>query len=92
MNRNVSKEAYEAAYKELLKAMAQDLSGEILFDADKYYNMSKIVYSKDGAPEDLIISVKKEVDGKIVTRELSVKSMSKEALRDALAENTRLSQ
>lgn len=88
---NIDKEAFECLHKEMLKVFAIDLSGRELFDAKKYGEMSRIQFSENGVPEDIIVTVKQSVHAEIVNVDMSIKNSTKEELVEAFAEHNRLS-
>ena len=88
---NIDKEAFDFLHKEMLKAMSKDLADNTLFDAEKYGEITKVKYSEDGIPEDIIVTVKKIIEGRIVDVEMSVKNSTKDELKLAFVENSRLS-
>lgn len=87
----IDTEAFHFLHKEMLKLISKDLGGKVLFDGEKYGNISRVQFSEDGIPEDIIITVKKVIDGKIVNREISVKYSTKDELKRAFIENNKLS-
>lgn len=88
---NVDKETFEFLHKEILKAFSIDLAGNKLFDAEKFGEISRVEFSKDGIPKDFILTLKKEIKGKIVNINMSVKNSTKEELERALKEHFELS-
>lgn len=88
---NIDKDAFQFLHKEMLKTFAVNLAGDTLFDAEKYGEISRVSFSKNGMPEDIILTLKKEIKGRIANIEMSVKNSTKEEITAALIEHNKLS-
>lgn len=88
---NMDEAVFQFLHKEMIKAFSVDLAGNKLFDAEKVGEMSRVKFSKNGIPEDIIVTVKKEVKGRIVNVDMSVKNSTQEELKRAFIEHSQLS-
>lgn len=68
-----SKEDYEAVKKAVLEAVSKDLNGNRIFNPDKYNKMCNIKYSNKGEPIDMVVTVKRMVEGRVVSEQMSMK-------------------
>ena len=85
-----SKEDFEFVKREMIKAVSEDEFGNMRFNPDKYNEMCKIIYSKDGKPEDMAIRIKRKVNGKVIEEDVLTSKYTTKELAHLIAESAEL--
>lgn len=84
------KDDFEFVKREMIKAIAKDDDGNMMFNPEKYNKMCRIVYSKNGKPENMAIKIKRKVNDEIIEEEVLTSDYTVQELAKLIAESAAL--
>lgn len=85
-----TKEDFEFVKKSMIEAVSIDENGCRIFNPEKYNNMCKLIYSEDGKPIDIAITIKRKVDDKVVEESVLSSKYDIKELAKLIAESAEL--
>lgn len=85
-----TKEDFEFVKKSMIEAVSIDENGNRIFNPEKYNSMCKLIYSEDGKPVDMAITIKRKVDGKVIEESILSSKYDVKELAKLIAESAEL--